>query len=374
MIALFVILYTFGIWLFYIKLKVKPNPINLAVATVIGFVAVSAIVILWQFSAPTSGQLVVSRYTIQIVPQVKGPIVSLNAKPNKPLKKGKDILFEIQKDLYEIAVRQNEATLGAAQQTVTQSEAAIKVAEATVTEAVANAAATKSELDAKNETNEKSPGAVSKIQIIQLTDRYDAAQATVAKSKATQDEAVVALEIAKQNVDLAQANLDKSKFDLSQCTVYAPADGFVTNWQVREGAMAVPLPLAPMGTFIDTSTVDIVAVFSQNVTKNIQPGDAVEFALKAYPGQVLKGKVDSIIPATGEGQFVTSGVLTTPDAIHSSGKFAVKIKLEDESLMQSIPMGTAGMCTVYTKTGSPFHVISKVTVRIKAWMYYLIPF
>lgn len=374
MIALFVILYVAGIWLFYIQLKVKPNPINLAVVAVIGFVAVGSIVILWQFSAPTSGQLVVTRHTIQIVPQVKGPIVHLNAQPNQPLKKDKDILFEIQKDLFEIAVRQNEATLGAAQRTVTQSEAAIKVADATVTEAVANAAATKSELDAKNETNEKSPGAVSKIQIIQLTDRYDAAQATVEKSKATRDEAVVALEIAKQNVDLAQANLDKAKFDLSQCTVYAPADGFVTNWQVREGSMAVPLPLSPMGTFVDTSQVDVVAVFGQNVTKNIQPGDQVEFTLKAYPGQILTGTVDSIIPATGEGQFVTSGKLISAESIHSSGKFAVKIKLDDQSLIETIPMGTAGMCTVYTNTGSPFHIISKVTVRIKAWMYYLIPF
>ncbi|RCS53020.1 HlyD family secretion protein [Bremerella cremea] len=374
MIALFVILYVAGIWLFYIQLKVKPNPINLAVAAVIGFVAVGTIVILWQFSAPTSGQLVVSRYTIQIVPQVQGPIVSLNAKPNEPLKKDKDILFEIQKDLYQIAVRQSEAALGAAKSTVSQSEAAIKVADATVTEAVANAAAIKSELDAKNETNEKSPGAVSKIQIIQLTDKYDAAQATVAKSKATRDESVVALEIAKQNVGQAQANLDKAKFDLSQCTVYAPADGFVTNWQVREGSMAVPLPLSPMGTFIDTSHVDVVAIFSQNVTKNIQPGDPVEFALKAYPGQIITGTVDSIIAATGEGQFVTSGKLVSADSIHSSGKFAVKIKLDDPKLNETIPMGTAGMCSVYTNTGSPFHIISKVTVRIKAWMYYLIPF
>lgn len=373
MIALFILLYVTGIWLFYVKWKVHPNPINLAVVAVIGFVAVSSIVILWQFSAPTSGQLVVTRYAIQIVPQVKGPIVKLNAQPNEPLKKGKDLLFEIQPDVFEIAVRQGEAALGAASSTVTQTESAIKVADATVTEAVANAAAIKSELDAKNETNEKSPGAVSKIQIIQIQDRYDAAQATVEKSKAIQQEAVVALEIAKQNALLAQANLDKAKFDLSQCKVFAPADGFVTNWEVREGSMAVPLPVAPMGTFIDTSQVDVVAVFGQNVTKNIQPGDKVEFALKAYPGRILSGTVDTVIAGSGEGQFVTSGQLVSVSSIRSGGKFAVKIKLDNEELTETIPMGTAGMCTVYTETGGPFHLISKVTVRIKAWMYYLIP-
>jgi len=123
MIALFILLYVAGIWLFYLKLKVKPTPVNLASCSVIGIVAVGAIVICWQFSAPTSSQLVVTRFTIQIIPQVKGPITKIEAKPNVPLTKGKDVLFEIQKDPYEYSVNQSKAAVGAAEKTVEQLQA-----------------------------------------------------------------------------------------------------------------------------------------------------------------------------------------------------------------------------------------------------------
>ncbi len=373
MIALFIIVYVAGIWLLYVKMRVTPTPINLAACSVIGIVAVGTIVICWQFSAPTSSQLVVARYTIQIVPQVKGPITKIHAKPNVPLAKGKDILFQIQKEPYQFVVHQSEGALSAAEITVEQLTSSIKVADATIEEANASLEAAKADLGAKEDANKRSPGAVSALELTELKAKVAAAEAGVSKANAAKEVATFTLQVAQQQVEVAQAQLDTAQFNLEQCTVFAPADGFVTNWQVREGAMAVPLPLAPMGTFIDTSHVDVVGVFSQNVLKNVAPGDRVEVALKNLPGQVLAGTVDSVIQASGEGQFTTSGTLVDTASVHSSGKFAVKISLDDQDLAKSLPMGTAGMATIYTQKGKPFQVISTVTVRIKAWMYYLLP-
>lgn len=373
MIALFVILYVTGVWLFYVKLKVKPTPTNLAACVVIGIVAVGAIVICWQFSAPTSSQLVVSRYTIQIVPQVKGHIKKIEAKPNVHLTKGKDILFEIQKDPYEFAVNQSKGAVNAAEKTVEQLQAGIKVADATILEATTGLEAAKADLNTKEDANRRSPGAVSALELIELQAKVTAAEAGVDKAKAAKEVAAFTLQTAQQQVEVAKSQLDTAEFNLEQCTVYAPADGFVTNWQVREGAMAVPLPMAPMGTFIDTSDVDVVGVFSQNVLKNVAPGDRVDVVLKSHPGQVFAGTVDSVIQASGEGQFVTSGKLLDAASVHSSGKFAVKIDLDDKELAKTLPMGTAGMATIYSSKGKPFQIISTVTVRIKAWMYYLLP-
>jgi len=373
MIALFIIFYAAGIWLFYMKMKVKPSPVNLAACVVIGVVAVGAIVICWQFSAPTSSQLVISRPTIQIVPQVKGPITKIVAQPNVPLAKGKDILFEIQKEPYQYAVRQSNAAVSAAAKTVEQMQAGLKEADATIDEATASLEAAKADLAAKEDANKRSPGAVSALELTELRAKVTASEAGVDKANAAKEGATFSLEMARQQVEVAKAQLDTAQFDLEQCTVYAPADGFVTNWQVREGAMAVPLPLAPMGTFIDTTEADVVGVFSQNVLKNVNPGDRVEVALKNHPGEVFAGTVDSVIQASGEGQFVTSGKLLDATSVHSSGKFAVKISLDDQQLAGSLPMGTAGMATIYTQKGKPFQIISTVTVRIKAWMYYLLP-
>ncbi|MCC9608987.1 efflux RND transporter periplasmic adaptor subunit [Blastopirellula sp. JC732] len=374
MIAVFTLLYIAGIWLFYVKMKVAPKPTNLAVCAVIGVVAIGAIVILWRFSAPMSSQVVVNRHAIQIVPQVQGPITKIVAQPNVPLKKGEDVLFEIQKDTYEFALEQCQAALAASEKLVEQQQAAIKVADATLQQAQAEMGVAKADLTAKEASNEKTPGAVSQLELAELRQQLAGEEAAVRKASFSKEEATFALDVATAQVDGAKAKLATAEFNLSQCTVYAPADGFVTNWQVREGSMVVPLPLAPMGTFIDTSDLDVVGVYSQNVVKNVKPGDKVEIAFKNHPGQIFQGTVDAVIAASGEGQFVTSGQLVDVSDIRSSGKFAVKIKLDDETMVHELPMGTAGVTAIYTDTGKPFHVISKVTIRIKTWMYYLLPF
>ncbi len=203
--------------------------------------------------------------------------------------------------------------------------------------------------------------------------QYDSAVATVEQSKAAKEVSVLGEKAAQQNIKTAEAQLENAQFNLDQCTVYAPADGFVTNWQVREGAMVVNLPLAPAGTFIDTSRVSLVASFPQNILKNVVAGDSVEFALKSKPGEVLNGEVEAIIAATGEGQFSMTGLLQSASDIGSDGMFAVKFKLDDPEVAESLKLGTAGAAVIYTSKGKPFHAISKVVIRMNAWLYYLIP-
>ncbi|PQO30738.1 HlyD family secretion protein [Blastopirellula marina] len=370
MIILCAIFYVLTIWLVYAVLKIKPRPVNLGIFAAIGVIVIGGIVIFWQFSSPTSSQVVVSRYTVQIVPQVKGHISKIVAEANVPVKKG-DVLFEIEKAPFQYALNETTASLGVAQKTVEQLRAGIKVAEANVSESQSKMEVAKADLDFKEDVNKRSPGTVSALNLAELRAQYAASQAVVEKTKAALEESKLALEVADQQVRLAKANVDTAQFNLDQCTYTAPSDGFVTNWQAREGTMAITFAIAPVGTFIDTSQIDVVAVFGQNVLKNVEPGNKVEVALKNHPGQVFSGKVANIIEASGEGQFVTSGKLIDASSIHSSGKFAVKIELDDEALVKSLPMGTAGMVTIYTDSGKPFQIISKVTVRIKACMYYL---
>ena len=56
---------------------------------------IGAIVVIWTLAAPISQRAVVTRYVVQIVPWVKGKVLSIPARPNVPLKKDKDILFQI---------------------------------------------------------------------------------------------------------------------------------------------------------------------------------------------------------------------------------------------------------------------------------------
>src|SRR5262249_23519847 len=81
------------------------------------------------------------------------------------------------------------------------------------------------------------------------------AQAEEKQAQAAVRQATFALKLAEANVPAIQAQLDEARFNLSQCRMYAPADGYVVDWQVQEGTMLVPMPVVAAGTFIDTSSV-----------------------------------------------------------------------------------------------------------------------
>ena len=115
----------------------------------------------------------------------------------------------------------------------------------------------------------------------------------------------------------------------------------------------------------------IGAVFSQNLLRNVQPGDIVEIAFKSLPGRVASGKVDQILEYSGEGQFEPSRVVPVAGDVQSQGFLVVRILLDDQALARELPMGGAGTTAIYTQVGSPFHVISKIALRMKAWMYYV---
>jgi len=97
----------------------------------------------------------------------------------------------------------------------------------------------------------------------------------------------------------------------------------------------------------------------------------VEVILDPYPGRLFKAKVDTVITATGEGQYTPSGNIPEASQIRSHGMLAVKISLEERP--PNLPLGAGGMVAIYTHRGKPVHVISKVTIRLKKWLLYVMP-
>ena len=49
----------------------------------------------------------------------------------------------------------------------------------------------------------------------------------------------------------------------------------------------------------------------------------------------------------------------------------MRIRLDDDQFARKLPLGGAGAVAIYTNVGKPFHIISKMVVRIKGWLYYL---
>lgn len=367
MLWIVVILFVSAICLVYKVFKIKPQPVNIAFFVTVFCISIIGMMTLWTLGSPTSTRAVVCRYVVPIVPWVQGPIVQLSAKPNVPIQKG-DVLFEIDPTSYQYTVNQAQAALQVARSDAARLAAGVKVAEASVARVEAEARAAKLTLEI---TEAAGVGAISKQELSDARERYTAAQASLEQALATQDQANATFAGGKDAIVLAEEKLKTAEFSLTQCTVRAPAHGFVMNWQVREGTFVVPSPAAAVGTFIDTSELFVVAPYKQQMLVNVKTGQEVELVFKSHPGQLFHGKVDAILEATSEGQGVVSGALPSASQIGSPGILAVKILLKDGERANGLDLGTAGSIAIYTDAIKPIHIMSRVTMRMNKWLYFL---
>jgi multidrug resistance efflux pump len=351
-------------------IKIKVNPVSVTVATLISVGLLGGMVIGWTMAAPMTGQMTLRRRVLQVVPDVKELVSKVYAEPDQKVKKG-DPLFEIRPDRFQNAVDQAKAQLTAAQATVSQLEAGITAAQAAVKKSEADTAASKAELDTALALHKVSAGAISKLKVEEAQQGYRAAQADDKVQEASLKQSQFSLASAKHSVDVAAASLKTANFNLERCTYRSPVDGQVINWQIREGTPVNRFIFTGAGTVQDFSDNSILAIFRQNRLKNVKPGNKAEIAFKRRPGQIVTGKVSEIIPYTGEGEMIAGALVPSAANFGSQGFLAVRIYLDDEQLARDLPLGAAGTTAIYTDVGESFHVFTKITVRVKAWMNYV---
>jgi membrane fusion protein (multidrug efflux system) len=143
-----------------------------------------------------------------------------------------------------------------------------------------------------------------------------------------------------------QAALEVARVSLGYTKILAPADGTVGERQVRPGQLVSP------GTQVMTFVENIrwvAANFRETQLTNIKVGDPAEIRIDVYPGQVVKGRVLEIAPASGS-QFA----LLPPD--NATGNFTkvvqrvpVKIALDDSRLTSQLRPGLSAVVTVRTR-------------------------
>jgi multidrug resistance efflux pump len=386
MIAFLIVVYTAVVLVLFKYIHIKPTAYIVASVILAGVFMIGGVVVVWTQAAPITDKMVTSQYVVQLVPYVKGQVKTVYAQALQPMKKG-DLLLEIDPAPYQYTVNQVEAQLNASKATVKQAEASLQAANAAVANAQANVAKAKA-ADDLAKTQEQialniqraNAGAISVLNVAKATqERQEAdavvqqAEAAVAQAQASAQQAAATVQVAQSNVPIIEAQLDDARFNLAQCKMTAPGDGYVVNWQVQVGTMLVPAPIAAAGTFVMTSDTAVAAVFPQNWLSNVQHGDDVEMVLNPYPGRLFLGKVDYVISATGGGQFTTSGTIPNAAKIGSDGLYAVRINFSDEAVARKLSLGSGGSAAIYTQKGKATHIISKVAIRMKKWLLYVMP-
>ena len=327
MIAFLSICYGLFYFLFFEKLKWFNKTVrNISIFVGIGVVLIGSIVVLWLTFAPTSKDARVFQYVIPIVPNVKGQVVDVPIKALDPLKKG-DVLFRIDPTPFQYSVDQLKASLE-------QAKAQKDMAELEVKRGV---------FLVKNQA-----GPENTLDILEAK-----------------------LEVSKAKIDEFKALLGNAQWQLKETVIKAPADGHVVNLQLRPGNMVSNLPVSASMAFVSDEEKFIISSFSQSAIRYVQVGDQAEIVFTSRPGQVYSGKVTHIIEDTGEAQQAASGSIPVLTGTPINGRRAVRVKLDDEDINSVIEQGSGGTLAVYTSKGKPFHIISKVVLRMQSLTAYL---
>ncbi len=328
MIALLSMIYGSFYFLFFKKLKLfKESVRNISIFVGIGIVMIGAIVFAWWTFAPTTVDGRVFQYVIPIVPNVAGQVIEVPIEGTQVVNEG-DVLFKIDPTPYQFKVDQLKASID-------QAEAQKKLAE----------------IEVKRSAGLVKASAGPQSQLDQWNAQLAASEATIAS---------------------LTAQLGDAQWRLDETVVRAPNNGYVYNLQLRPGYYVTSMPFASSMSFVSNESHKILASFSQSAIRYINVGDAVEMVFRTKPGKVYAGKVIRISRASGTSQIAASSQLPTFTGQPENSRWAVIMELDNEAEEDEMPQSAgASIIAVYTEKGKPVHVISKVVMRMNAWMAYL---
>ena len=99
--AILLAIYSFFVWLIFIKFKWLPwNTTSQVTVVVIPIVALTVLILTLNVVAPSSSDVRVIKYVVQIIPQVRGRVIEVPVEPNRLVKKG-ELLFRIDPTPYQ---------------------------------------------------------------------------------------------------------------------------------------------------------------------------------------------------------------------------------------------------------------------------------
>jgi len=373
MIAFLTICYCSVIWLIFYKLKLLPfNLVAKFIVGIIGVGGVLTLLILMNVYQPYSDDFLVYQPVARIGARVAGRVVEVPVKPNRPLQQG-DVLFRIDDVPYQAEVDRLKAALAEAEQNIPVLKAEVDVADAEINRAQSEYAQAKRELDRSKDLVSK--GAGRERDVDRWRTEMQSWNAVIREEKAQKVQALSAYgsDIDGVNTTVAQlmAQLTKAEWELKETTIYAPANGVVTQVGLVIGSIVGSVALSHQMSFIYDTQRIYIASFVQNAKRHIKAGDPVEIAFDSLPGRIIKGNVEVIISAMGQGQIDPSGDLFARNYTVPRGRFFVRFQINDEEFGEGeqIPIiGSGGAIAIYTDKMKAIRIVRKVVLRMYTWL------
>jgi len=326
---------------------------------------------------PYTSQARVETFMTQISPEVAGDVLSVSVKDNSPVRKGQ-VMFVIDPEPYQLAVRSSEANLSVALQAADVSVADVAAARAQVRKQSVDLAASRQL--GKIVTDLVGQRALAETQGIRAKADIGKTEADVTKAAADLRRAQANLGAPGMNnpkVRQAFAALEQARLDLRNTTVLAPANGTVTNLRLATGQFVNPGQ--PLLSFLETGPRWISADLRENQLGNVKPGQDVLISLDVRPGKLFRGKVHSIGWGISQGDEAPSGQLQTVQPaqgwVREPQSFPVRILiLPDEAKEAGIDVARSGAqanVVIFTEKDSIMNPIGRFWLKMVALLSYL---
>jgi len=350
----------------------------------------------------SGGSLVQSPH-IQLRPgstQVTGNIKAIHVKPNEKVTKGQ-LIYELEDQVYQIALNKAAAQVQSAEVALASSLDDVRINESKY--AIANK---EIKINRDQQTEIAADMSWKSTTLQRYIDQNKVAAFTITESKL--DEQKTAVQVAKAKLTVLQSQAEKlmlnaqqaqlntikaghavnsrkadlanqtevyaqAQWNLDNTRVYAPDDGYLTNFIIREGQYIGAMPRIQMYT----NEKYVLMRVNHQAIRNIKVGRAAEFTSAVYPGHIFSAEVEGIIEATGEAQGSllakeTSVRATTGQNVMNKHHF-VRLKLI-ETEEYDIPVGSVGLAWVSGAKPISFlgflDVIRGIIIRMKSQIYY----
>ena len=363
-------LYIVALWPVFSKFKlVRWGWLSGTISLLIGGFILATFLALFNYLTP-SGRVTVTGRVVEVTPNVTGQIVTIPVKPNVPVKSKRRAVS----DRPGAISIQGRAVAGIARRRKAERRNIESELRSGDGECYGPHRAGRIQYKAQRGHSEACsgrcqhgiPGAGPPESI-----RDVLAQLNVAK--AAQQSAKLALdsEIGGVNTTVAQiqAQLDDADWELSQTTIRAPADGYVTVVALTVGDRA--LQVRSVMSFIVEKEITLVGMFSQNGFQTIKEGAAVDIVFDNVPGRIYHARIIAIPKGIGQGQVAVSGTLARTNALGGATVFPAEISIPDGMNRDQLRLGMSGSATAFAGNAGVIGLLASILVWVGSYTAYL---
>ncbi|WP_440887388.1 HlyD family secretion protein [Vibrio sp. WZ-1] len=306
----------------------------------------------WQYSDshPSTEDAYVRAKILSVAPQVKGQVVSVEARDFQVINKG-DLLLKIDSRPYLLAVKQAKAAYQLAVQQhdvadkqVTEAVAGLDASRSNLTEAQLEYKRTNSLVKRKLASDQDLDTAKNKLANAQAG--LEQARATVEKAIANRGEEGAEAAVVQQ----AAAQLAQAELNLSYTDITSPVDGIAGEINTHVGSVVgIGQTLFPV---IIKDSYWVRANFKETDLTHIKAGMRAQVVIDMYPDVVWNAKVEELSPASGTSFSLMPPENATGNWVKIKQRFPVRLTLEAPEGTPQLRVGASSEVTVDLKSNA----------------------